>query len=246
MPHFFVPPSQIQNDRFTIKGEDVHYLANVRRYKAGDKIKIFDGRGKTMLGQIEHVSKDEIKGRIVGMGQAHDNRVLVTLYQAVPKGGRFDWLVEKSAELGVSRIVPLITERSEVRAVSGPKLERWRRLAKAAAQQCGRPQVTQIEEPQKMHDAVKFVPKDALNLIPWESENNKTIKEIILQNASFMHINVFIGPEGGFSVREVESAQKNGILPVTLGDNILRVETAGLLSVVLILNSFGEYDKHPS
>ena len=244
MPHFYVPPENITGDKFRITGEDVHYLATVRRYGAGDKLKLFDGKGRTLIGIIDSVSKDEIRGTVLSRGGRDKSGVAIHLFQAVPKGARFDWLVEKAAELGVMKITPLITERSVVKEVSGQKLERWRRLSKAACQQSGRPEILAIERPAGFNEILngRTDMDSAVNVIPWEAESAKTFKEAFNGRGNGLKINIFIGPEGGFSVKEIQSAQGAGLIPVTLGPRILRSETAGLISVILALNLTGDYD----
>lgn len=243
MPHFFVPPENINGKTFRIKGDDVHYLSAVRRCGPGDKIKIFDGKGATMLGVIETVSKDEIAGAIISQGEPQKAAARLCLYTAVPKGGRFDWLVEKCAELGVARIVPVVTQRSNIRDVSPAKLERWQRLSKAASQQCGRSELVELSQALDFEAALKEPRPGSLNLIPWEAEGSKTLKEASKLCQETKEVNIFIGPEGGFSAKEIELALKHGFSPVTLGERILRVETAGLLATVLVLDLFGEYEK---
>jgi 16S rRNA (uracil1498-N3)-methyltransferase len=243
MPHFYVPPQNITGKTFRITGEDVHYLATVRRYAKGDKLKLFDGKGGTMTGVIDSVSKEEITGTLVAAEGPSGKGADIHIYQAVPKGDRFDWLVEKAAELGVAKITPLITERSVIRDVSAQKLERWRRLAKAACQQCGRAGLLGIEEPLEFGPALKAAGQSgAFNIVPWEAEGSRTVAEAF-QGRREKTVNVFIGPEGGFSVKEIELAKASGVETVTLGARILRAETAGILAAVLVLNQSGEYDK---
>jgi 16S rRNA (uracil1498-N3)-methyltransferase len=243
MPHFYIPPEQIHDKTFRITGEDVHYLVTVRRYNIGDSIKIFDGKGSTMLGRIDSVSKEEIVGTIVKSNETSGPRARLNIYTAVPKGERLDWLVEKAAELGVSKITPLITDRSTIRELSEAKYERLQRLSKAASQQCGRPELLEIGKPQPLSAALNDVSDSALNLIPWEAEESKTLKDVYKGNTGAKEINIFIGPEGGFSSGEIELAKKYKFVPITLGERILRVETAGLLSTILVLELFGDYER---
>ena len=243
MPHFYVHPENIDGKTFRITGEDVRYLAVVRRCVPGDRIKIFDGKGITMMCVIDSVSKEEIAGTILKKEEHEKAVVRLCLYTAVPKGNRFDWLVEKCAELGVAKLIPVLTERSSVREVTGAKLERWQRLSKAASQQCGRSDLLEVSKQIEFSEALKNLQPGALNLIPWESEETVTLKDAFKLNSGAKEVNVFIGPEGGFSVGEVDLALKHKLVSVTLGDSILRVETANLLSTILVLSIFGEYEK---
>jgi 16S rRNA (uracil1498-N3)-methyltransferase len=244
MPHFFVDPSNIKGDRFSVEGRDFHYLINVRRFKAGDAISIFDGTGSVFSVVIDTIGEDALEGRVLARENPGPSGPRLRLLTAVPKGDRFDWLVEKTAELGVAEIVPLITERSVIKDVSENKLERWERLSKAASQQSGRPDIMPIAVPMKLKDAFAMQKDSGISVIPWESESSVSLQAVLNSVSAgrdkFL-INVFIGPEGGFSHKEIELASSFGIKPVTLGKRILRVETAGLAASILALSCFGEY-----
>jgi 16S rRNA (uracil1498-N3)-methyltransferase len=243
MPHFYVPPERIANGRFILEGEEAHHLLHVRRCKPGMIIRIFDGTGKSYSVEIDQVSKTGLSGAIVSEETAASTPVALHLYQAVPKGDRFDWLVEKAAEAGVKSIIPLITGRSVITEISPQKLERWRRLSKAASQQSARADMLEIADPLALTAALTDVNEAALNIIPWESEDTGTVADAIAARSSFTDANVFIGPEGGFTLQEIEAAKAKGVAPVTLGARILRAETAGLLASILVLNSAGEYGR---
>ena len=116
--------------------------------------------------------------------------------------------------------------------------KRWKRLSLAASKQCGRPDILSISTPSSFEDAVNNVSKTSLNIIPWEGAS-EDMKFDTANPAS--EVNIFIGPEGGFTIEEIELAKKNSITPVTLGQRILRVETASLLASILVLNAFGEF-----
>ncbi|MHB9155098.1 MAG: RsmE family RNA methyltransferase, partial [Endomicrobiales bacterium] len=242
MPHFYVAPENIKGGAFVIEGTEAHHLGAVRRCQPGDVIEIFDGTGKTYRGRIDHVEKDLLRGTILHEEEPVKSRIDVRLYQAMPKGERFDWLLEKAAELGVHSVVPLVTARSVIREVSPSKRERWNRLALAACKQCGRSGLMSVEPPVPFAEAVENLPQDAFNIIPWESEETKTVAAAYREKEKTVCANVFIGPEGGFTPQEITLAEKRGIVPVTLGKRILRVETAALLSVILVMNMAGEYN----
>lgn len=240
MPHFFIPPANIHGKLFTFTGPEVHHLLDVRRCAPGDVLHLFDGTGKTYVGKVEQATREAISGTIIESGASSLPLVKVHLYQAVPKGDRFDWLVEKAAELGITNITPLVTERSVVKDISAAKQERWKRLALAACQQCSRPDILTVGAPELFAAAVTTVKDTGVSIIPWEGEDTRTLEEA-LQSLPGARVNVFIGPEGGFSLNEVDLAGKAGIAAVTLGPRILRVETAGLLASILVLNAAGEF-----
>jgi 16S rRNA (uracil1498-N3)-methyltransferase len=241
MPHFFIAPENIQGQSFTLRGPEVHHLLDVRRCKPGEVVHLFDGTGKTYVGRIERVARDEIGGVFIEQSDAPMPLAAVHLYQAIPKGDRFDWLVEKAAELGVSVVTPLITERSTVTEISESKIERWRRLARAACTQCNRADLMGVEVPVRMRDLTNQ-PLPGTAIIPWEGEDVRTLDETLNMPVSGT-VSILIGPEGGFALSEIERARSARIVPVTLGPRILRSETAGLLVSILVLNAAGEYGK---
>ncbi|MBN1622362.1 MAG: 16S rRNA (uracil(1498)-N(3))-methyltransferase [Endomicrobiales bacterium] len=249
MPHFFIPPKNIKQSSFVIEGAEAHHLTNVRRVKKGDEIRLFDGTGKSYLVCIENVDKLKVSGRIIKEEELKPTRIKLNVYQSVPKGERFDWLVEKFTEIGVSKLFPLITERSVVKKVPESKQKRWERLSLSSSQQCLRQDIMEISTPIEFNAAVKNISSDAFNIIPWEGASNinkgwEPLYGALSSKAEVTKLtqaNIFIGPEGGFTMDEIKLAEKSGIIPVSLGQRILRVETAGLVSAILVLNGFGEF-----
>jgi len=240
MPHFYVSPENIHGNRFELTGDEVHHLADVRRYEVGDKLHLFDGTGKVYVGKIEHLSRERIDGVILEKSDLALAAAEVFLYSGVPKGDRFDWLVEKACELGVKSVIPLITERSVIKEISAAKHERWQRLALAASQQCGRPDILAVGPAVEIFPALASVKDLGLSIIPWEGEEARSLSET-MRPGEKKRVNIFIGPEGGFTLEEIKHAKQQGVHPVTLGPRILRVETAGLLASVLVLNSVNEF-----
>jgi 16S rRNA (uracil1498-N3)-methyltransferase len=207
------------------------------RVKTGDELHLFDGKGNSYHCKIENIAKDKISGQVISKEQSYKAKVVLNVYQAVPKGERMDWLVEKLSELGIASLYPVITDRSGIKEISESKISRWERLSLSASKQCGRPDIMKIEKPLSFSDAAGKVLKDALSIIPWEGSETKF--EFDIKNIK--EANIFIGPEGGFTVQEIELAQKKSIIPVSLGKRILRVETASILASILLLNAFDEF-----
>lgn len=179
--------------------------------------------------------KGGITGKIIDVKEASRQRVHLNLYQSVLKGERFDWLVEKSAELGVERIIPLIADRSIAKEISANKLQRWKRLSAAASKQSGRTDFVDIGNPVEFSFALKMISNSSLSIISWEGEDKLGLAQILSNNKSRSEFNLFIGPEGGFSIEEIEQARNAGIITVTLGQRILRSETAGIVASALVL-----------
>jgi len=238
MPHFYVNPENIIDGMFKIEGEQTHYVSTVRRFNAGDEIMIFDGLGKSYKGKILTANKSFIEGRIISSSYKMPS-FTINLYTAIPKGERFEWLIEKAAEIGVVKIVPLITKRSVQLGVSENKLARFEKISISASSQCGRNDIMKICEPQDFKSACKNAAgdKNFINILPWESQDEKIfIPNLFKKEAKFPLLagaNIFIGPEGGFEENEISFAKQAGIITVSLGENILRTETAAIAAAIL-------------
>ena len=232
MPHFYVNPKDIKDKSFIIENEQFHYLSNVRRFSAGDEINIFDGLGNSYKARIDNIDKKSMKGTILSSKTLVLPDKKISLYTAIPKGERFDWLIEKASEIGVSKIVPVIYSRSVVKELSENKIERYKKISISASSQSWRADIMSIETPIKFCEIADKVckEKNTLNMLPWESEEEKNILSLLSENKDIKNINIFIGPEGGFDKTEIDIALKNGFKTVTLGKNILRVETAAIVA----------------
>ena len=236
MPHFYVNPKDIQDKNFLIKDEQFHYLSNVRRFSVGDEINIFDGLGNSYKARIDNIDKKSMKGTILSSKTLVLPNKKISLYTAIPKGERFDWLIEKTSEIGISKIVPVIYSRSVVKELSENKLERYKKISISASSQSWRADIMTIEKPVNFNETVEKLStqKDTLNILPWESEEEKNILGILNENKDIKNINIFIGPEGGFDKTEIDIAIKKGFKTVTLGKNILRVETAAIVASSIV------------
>src|SRR5262249_19731602 len=159
--------------------------------------------------------------------------VSIVLYQAVIKATKWDWLVEKASEIGVAALVPLITARTVVKPSGQNVLDRWKRIAVAAAKQSGRGGIMGIRTPQTLNEALAGLPKDGKALIPWEKEQTQTIRSVLSSSPAVSGISLFIGPEGGWETSEVELSKRQDVIPVRLGPTLLRSETAGIVASTL-------------
>ena len=243
MPRFFVPPDQIRDGRFHLLGSEAHHAATVLRRKAGDVIKLFDGRDASFRGRIEYVSDFEIRGVVLESFAARPSTVRLVLGQGLLKGPKWDWLIEKACEVGVSALVPLITARTVVHPAHdhiGEKLERWRRIALAASKQSGRSDLMDVIAPIAYAEWWRTRPAGELTLIPWEKEERRRMEEACA-GATAKTVVVLVGPEGGWEQGEVALAQAHGAVAVRLGPTLLRSETAGIISAVLVLREYGVY-----
>lgn len=208
-------------DPLVVEGEEAHHLSRVLRLRVGERFVAFDGSGAEVVAEVLATGAT-VQARVLETRhpavEAPDE---VTLYLALVKGERFDWAVEKATELGVARIVPLETERTEVRDPGEARRRRWQRLAASAAAQSGRTRVPEVAAPQGLAEALAAAPRPAVLLAPGGGAFPDRAAS------------VFIGPEGGFSEAELQAAE--GVRIAGLGPRILRVETAALAALSLLL-----------
>lgn len=216
--------------------DEVHHLARVLRLSAGDDIELLNGRGGLALAKIQHVSKTDVATEILRYCEAPlDSHAPIVLACALPKRSKFDDIIEKCTELGVDQIIPLITERTEV-SPSQDALSRmnarFNKIAQSGSKQCKRLRFPLIHQALSLQAAVDLfaVERNTL-LIPWLEGERRSLKEA--WQASGVGGNkgaivFFIGPEGDFTPEEAAYACCKGAIPVSLGDTILRVETAAI------------------
>jgi 16S rRNA (uracil1498-N3)-methyltransferase len=201
---------------------------------------IFDGTGNSYKAKITALSKGYVEGCIISSSYEMP-AFKINLYTAIPKGDRFEWLIEKAGELGISEIIPVNTERSVNKSFSSGKSERYEKISIATSSQCGRKDIMKISAPVDFSAACKKAAEDngCINILAWESESSSVLTNLPAGKNKYKGSNIFIGPEGGFENEEVQFAQKLGIKTVTLGKNILRVETAAIVASALIFNYSG-------
>jgi 16S rRNA (uracil1498-N3)-methyltransferase len=243
MPRFLVLPEQARNGRFTLTGSEARHARTVLRKKPGDEIDLFDGENTSFTGRIEQIDDFSVAGTILQETRGTSVGFELRLCQALLKGPKWDWLLEKACEVGVCEIIPLLTKRTVIRPSdeNAPgKLERWNRIALAASKQSGRSTTMKIASPAPIATVLKTLPSAGLYLIPWEMETERSIAQACA-GRSAKEAHVFVGPEGGWAPEEIDEARKAGAVPVKLGPTLLRSETAGLVAAALTLREFGVY-----
>lgn len=238
MPRFFAEPENINGNIITLYSDDAVHISRVLRGKAGDILTVCDGKGNDYTAEITSVSDKsvtlEIKETFVTKSEPS---VRITLYQGLPKGDKMETIIQKCVELGVCGIVPVNTERCIVKIdknKENKKMERWRKIAESAAKQSGRGIIPSMGQVVSFENALKEASSMDGAVIPYELEEKNGLKSF-LDGFKGESLAVFIGPEGGFSIDEIEKAVKSGVIPVTLGKRILRTETAGMAAVANIL-----------
>ena len=180
MSRFYIPPSAIRGKSFVLSGSEARHALHVLRKKVGDEIDLFDGKDASYKGRIDSVASREIRGTILENLPPKSLSIQVTLFQALAKGPKWEWLLEKACEIGVTRIVPVLTQRTLIKldaSQAREKLKRWNRIALAASKQCGRADLLTVEAPLALSKAFQSLDKNDLSLIPWEKESNRSIHE---------------------------------------------------------------------
>jgi len=239
---FFVAGVHAVGDRVTFAPDDEHKLTAVLRKRSGDHVQIVDSGGAAYAatlaveGRTVRATLDAPLAR-VGVEPA----LRVTIAQAVPKGQKMDLLVEKATELGVHAIVPVRSARVIGHETSPAKVERWRRIARSAAQQSGRVRVPEVADVHDWDALLATFPAYARVYLPWELADPAPLRTAFEGEFVQAHdVLVVIGPEGGFAADEVARAEAAGARAISLGRRILRTETAGLVVLAVALYAAGE------
>ncbi len=205
------------------------------RKRSGDTVEVIDSAAQRFVAELQIDGKSAHAKLVEIRESATDALPHITVAQGIPKAQKMDFVVEKLTELGVASIVPLQSERTIVSGVASNKLERWRRLAKTAAQQCGRAEIPDITEPVTLSQLLANAREYDLVLFPWELADRVPLRERLPELvANAKRVLLVVGPEGGFSHAEAQQAEEAGAQLISLGTRILRTETAALVAVALI------------
>lgn len=245
MPRFFVDPSQVEGDRIIIRGGDVNHIRNVLRMRTADGLSVSDGQGRDYYCHIEQMDPEKICLRIDNSWDSYvELPVRLTLFQGIPKGDKMELIIQKAVELGAYRVVPVYTERTVVRLdpkKEEKKLKRWQMISESAAKQAGRGRVPQVGPAMTWQEALELSRGMDGCLIPYERAKGMNVsRETIRSMKGCASLAVFIGPEGGFSEKEIGTAMEAGAKPITLGKRVLRTETAGLAILSILMYEFEE------
>lgn len=235
-PRFFIDPAQVSAPAITITGDDVRHIRIVLRKQPGDLLTLLDGTGSEYIVSITDIGKDEIGTAIVEQRRREPAGPRIVLGQGLPKADKMDLIVQKATELGVSSIVPLITERTIVKVKDEEKrISRWQKIAREASMQSHRLDIPMIGQIRPFTDYVRMLHTEpgTLYLIPWE-EGTQPMKEVLRAYPAADTTVVLIGPEGGFSLTEADMAKEKGFRAVSLGPTILRTETAAVAALSMI------------
>ncbi len=241
MPRVFLPGVALNTGPAKIKNDKARYISTVLRCKRGDRITITDDKGHSYSARITSATRKEVVVEIIEPQEFNTESSLhMTLLQSILKGSKMDLVVQKATELGVKEIIPVITERSQIRETR--KILRWRKIAEEASIQAGRNFITEIREITAFEEL--FVDPYSVSgkcIIFWE-EGGKKLSDILRRFNRPDKINLFTGPEGGFSEREITTASEHGFVTATLGKRILRAETASIAALSIVQYELGDLD----
>jgi len=252
MHRFYIPLENWYPDALVLTNAEAHHARDVLRLKRGDKLVVFNGRGREITAEIVDLAKDEIRLRKLHEAETPPLRCRITLGQAIPKGKNMDVIVQKAAEIGAAEIAPILSDRTVVHVDSesaAQKQAKWQQVAIEAAKQCGQNWLPQVRAPRKLKDffghaagavyhAQRALPQD-LRLIGSLQSDARHLKKILADYSSEhgrlpVSVLMLVGPEGDFTPAELALARSHGCQPITLGPVVLRVETAAIYCLSIL------------
>jgi 16S rRNA (uracil1498-N3)-methyltransferase len=235
-------PGAVRGEQVTFPAAAAHHLGRVLRAHVGDVVEAVDAGGTLLSVRLTALAARRADGVIVARTRlATESPLDLTLAQGVPKGDKMDGVIRMATELGVTRVVPLLTERTVVRlepARWSARLGRWQRIAKEAAQQSGRAAVPEIATPREVSSWGPEAGRAGLLVCLWEEEREGLDKR--LPPGPRPRVTVVVGPEGGLTADEVRGLADAGAVVAGLGPRLLRTETAGAVAVALLQSRYGD------
>ncbi len=244
MPKFFVSPDKVSGNTIRIDTGDVQHITKVLRLEVGDTVTISDSTGTDYEAEISLLEKDAVICSILSEKKnSSESNIAVTIFQALPKGTKMEYIIQKNTELGVVKIVPCALSRCVVKLDNKDakkKCERWQKIADEAAKQSGRGVIPKIGDVMSFKDAANEMKKSDFCFVPYESEEDTGLKKLLKMHTDAVSISFMIGPEGGFAPEEIAYLDDMGIKRVTLGPRILRTETAGEATLAILMYELGD------
>jgi 16S rRNA (uracil1498-N3)-methyltransferase len=243
MHRFYLSPEHWNIDALALTGSEAHHCRDVLRLKSGDKVVVFDGRGRELTAEITSAAAaSQIQLRKLHEAQTPPLRCRITLAQAIPKGKNMDLIVQKAVEIGAAEIAPILSDRTVVRldeesAVS--KQAKWQTVAIEATKQCGQNWLPQVQTPQTLSQFFQEHRRFDLQLIGSLQSDAVHLKKILAEYSAEhgdrpASVLMVVGPEGDFTPAELSLARSQGCRPITLGPIVLRVETASIYCLSIL------------
>lgn len=243
MPLFFLPPAAITPPTISITGQLLTHVRDSLRMKIGERFLVGDGEGRRHQAEVTAVTKAAITARIhETILQPPRQLPSLILAQALLKGDKMDWVIQKATELGVTAIAPLQTRHAVVQPRPdrvGTQTARWQRIALEAAQQSEQWAVPAVMNPQPVLRYARTQSGSLCLMLTERKEQSANLREITLPSSPSAGITLMIGPEGGWAPEEVAEAEKAGVTPITLGPKILRAETAAIVAIGILQHRLG-------
>ena len=245
MHKFFTEAQNINDDFAKILGDDVKHIYKVLRLIEGEKVVINDCNGTEYLGAINEVTKTEVNVKILKkLDSNNESPVQIFLYQGLPKAQKMDLIVQKGTELGITKFIPVISKRVDVKLKGEfKKLDRLNRIALEAAKQSKRSVIPKVFDLVEFSDVINQVKSVDLFIVPYENAENFGVKSLakkLCNLEKIKTIGIMVGPEGGFEDIEIDKLKEAGAYIVTLGSRILRTETAGFVATSLVQYELGD------
>ena len=241
MHKFFVEDNQIKDNKIKIINNDYNHIVNVLRMKKEDNILITNKNTlETYNCKIEQINEREVLCNIISVENKEvEMNVKVDIFQGLPKADKMEYIIQKCVELGVHKIVPVNMKYCIAKIKDEDKKNiRWNTISEVAAKQCKRNLIPKIEKSINMTNLYNEIKNYDLAIVAYENEDNTTIKNVLQENKNVKSIAVIIGPEGGISSDEIESLKNLGVKIVSLGNRILRTETASIVALSMIVYEF--------
>lgn len=245
MPKFFVAREKITENQIIIDTEDVSHISRVLRLGEGDVLTVCDSQGTDYEAEIVSLGQKEIVCKINSRSaSASEPNIRVTLFQGLPKASKMEYIIQKTTELGITEIVPAKLSRCVVKIDNkkdeAKKLDRWQKISESAAKQSGRGIIPKISQIMTLDEIIEKSKEFDLFFVPYECEEQKKLREVLLSKKDVKSVGFLIGPEGGFDIAETEKLRNAGIDTVTLGKRILRTETAGEAVLAMTMYEIGD------
>ncbi|TYO98105.1 16S rRNA (uracil1498-N3)-methyltransferase [Geothermobacter ehrlichii] len=241
MRRFFVDPQLLQDDLVSLPPEILRHL-QVLRMEQGDRICLLDGAGLLCEARLLRIDRQKALAGIEKRCRVSETALSVTLFQGLPKGDKFELVLQKGTEIGISDFVPVLCRRSQVKT-PGRRMQRWNRIVAEAARQSGRNLLPRLSSPLELAAGLAGCDAD-LRLVPWEEATTPLAER--LPATPPRSAALLIGPEGGLSPEEIELATAYGFQPVSLGPRILRTETAGFVVAGILQYLYGDLGRFSS
>jgi len=242
---FFVEKIVLTDNFLSITGREARHIVNVLRMKKGEKLVLMDGEGRLFESTIETLHHKGVKVKInKSIPHPPSSPLHISLAQALIRAHPMDYLIQKTTELGISSIYPFYSERTVIRLKPDHlknKMAHWIEIMKSACKQCGRTTVPNLNPPLPFEEIIKNAPdKKTLRVLLWENEDKADLKKLLRSMSPLLHIYAVVGPEGGFTTEEINLARETGFHIISLGNRVLRAETAAVSMLSIIQYEWGD------